>query len=128
MKIQDTFVDAELIPFTIELKVADIEKTLDFYTNILGFELLRKNSTGKFAVVSFNGATMMIIEIPGLPEPRFPALEIRFLLEDIKTYHDEVVTRGGQVSKPLTVQPYGLTTFFVENPDGIALKFAQVTK
>lgn len=47
----------KLIP---ELSVSDIEKSLNFYTNILGFKIEYQREEKKFAMLSFQGSQMML--------------------------------------------------------------------
>lgn len=58
--MENNFKFNKLIP---ELSVSNIEKSLDFYINILGFKLEYERKTDKFAFLSFNGSQIMIEQI-----------------------------------------------------------------
>ena len=50
----------KLIP---ELSVTNFEKSLEFYTKILGFKIEYKRDESKFAMISFQGSQIMIEEV-----------------------------------------------------------------
>lgn len=122
----DLITKEEEVEFTIELMVKDIKKSIDFYTNIIGFKLHRIGTDGKFAIISFGKSILMLAEVDGLPEPRFSGLEVRILVDDIESVYKEVQKRGAEIDKPLIKAPYGLNTFHIKNPDGVNLKFASL--
>ena len=49
----------KLIP---ELSVTNFEKSLNFYTEIIGFKIEYKRNESKFAMISFQGSQIMIEE------------------------------------------------------------------
>ena len=50
----------KLIP---ELSVSNFEKSLEFYTKIIGFKIEYQRDESKFAIISFQGSQLMIEEI-----------------------------------------------------------------
>ena len=52
----------KLVP---ELSVSNIGKSLEFYTNVLGFKVEYERKESKFAFLSYKGSQLMIEEING---------------------------------------------------------------
>ena len=50
----------KLIP---ELNVTNFEKSIEFYTKIIGFKIEYKRDKSKFAMLSFQGSQIMIEEV-----------------------------------------------------------------
>ena len=119
--------DREYVPFAVEIQVADFYKSLAFYRDVLGFSIVRFNEkeNDNFATLSFQGEVFMIAEVHGLPSPRGVGVLLRFILPGgLKEYHDKVKARGAKIEGPIETASYGLTRFFVKDPDGYLLKFA----
>ncbi len=126
MIIGDTITREEQVDFTAEFMVKDIQKSIDFYTKVLGFRLHRVTPDGKFAIIFLEKAMVMLYEVTTLSEPRFSGLEVRFLINDIDSYYKKIIARGAEFEKTIFNAPYGLRQFYVKNPDGVSLKFSSV--
>ena len=119
-------IDEEMVSFTSEIKVTDFDKSLEFYTEKLGFEILRIDPEHKFATLVFNAGQFLIQEDSSVPNPKGVGVFFRFFVpDDIKEFHDLLVERGEKISKPLTKMNYGLTRFYAEDPDGFQIKFVK---
>ena len=116
--------EEELVPFTAEIKTPDFEKSLAFYTKILGFEILRISGENKFATLVYNKGQFLIQGQEDVAEPRGGGVFFRFFVDgDIHEYHDLVKSRGATISKPIEKMFYGLTRFYVTDPFGYQIKF-----
>lgn len=120
----------------IMLRVGDLEKSIDFYTNVLGMKLLRRKDypDGKFTL-AFVGYQ---------DEAEGAALELTYnwdtsrydlgtgyghiAIEVDNAYQacEEVKKRGGKVTREAGPMKHGATVIaFVEDPDGYKIEFIQ---
>lgn len=114
----------EYVPFGTEIYVSNIEVSVKYYRDILGFSLLRLDNEHNFASFEFNGAVFMM-EQADILEPRGKGVLFRFIISDIESYYKKVQANSAKITKPLEKKFYGLTRFYVEDPDGYLLKFAE---
>lgn len=118
------------------LRVGDLEKSLDFYTNVLGMRLLRRKDypDGKFtlAFVGYQDeAEGAVIELThNWDTPSYDlgngyghiALEV----EDAYKSCDDIKARGGKVTREAGPMKHGQTVIaFVEDPDGYKIELIQ---
>lgn len=118
------------------LRVGDLEKSLDFYTNVLGMRLLRRKDypDGKFtlAFVGYqdeeDGAVIELTH--NWDTDRYEigsgyghiALEV----EDAYKACDDIKARGGKVTREAGPMKHGQTVIaFVEDPDGYKIELIQ---
>lgn len=120
----------------IMLRVGDLEKSIDFYTNVLEMKLLRRKDypDGKFTL-AFVGYQ---------DEAEGAALELTYnwdtsrydlgtgyghiAIEVDNAYQacEEVKKRGGKVTREAGPMKHGATVIaFVEDPDGYKIEFIQ---
>ena len=128
----------KLIP---ELDVADFEKSLDFYTRILGFKIEYSRRENKFAFLSINGAQLMIEEDNGnwvTASPEYPRgrginfeISVPSIEPVLKNLRSENVSlfrepeeKWRQAGEIKSVQ----LEFLVQDPDGYLLRFCQRLK
>lgn len=118
------------------LRVGNLEKSLDFYTRVLGMHLLRKNDypEGKFtlAFVGYGPETeQAVIELTynwGVDKYELGtgyghiALEV----EDAYAACDKIRDAGGKVVRDAGPMKHGSTVIaFVEDPDGYKIELIQ---
>lgn len=118
------------------LRVGDLEKSLDFYTTVLGMRLLRRKDypDGKFtlAFVGYQDeADGAVIELThNWDTPSYDlgngyghiALEV----EDAYKACDDIKARGGKVTREAGPMKHGQTVIaFVEDPDGYKIELIQ---
>ncbi len=115
----------------LELFVDNIEDSVSFYTNILGFEKLEGGDN--YAPVKNGNVVIGIGSSKGLPKLHFfnPELkrqrvglgaEIVLEVEDVENYFENVRASGYPILSPLTRRPWGLTDFRIADPDGYYLR------
>ncbi len=118
------------------LRVGDLKRSIDFYTNVLGMQLLRQKDypDGRFTL-AFVGYG---------PEDKEAVLElthnwdtptydlgsgyghIALEVADAHKACEEVKKRGGKVSREAGPMKHGTTVIaFVEDPDGYKIEFIQ---
>ena len=108
--------------------VADLERSLQFYTGQLGFELDFRY--GHFyAGIALDGHSIHLkLADPPAQERRFRRenehLDITFAVADIRPLYEEISNRPVQVIQPLREMPYG-HEFYIADPDGYILAFLE---
>jgi lactoylglutathione lyase len=118
------------------LRVGDLQKSLTFYTEVLGMKLLRKNdyAEGKFtlAFVGYGDEKdHTVLELThNWDTPKYDlgsgyghiALEV----DDAYEACDAVRGKGGKVTREAGPMKHGTTVIaFVEDPDGYKIEFIQ---
>lgn len=118
------------------LRVVDLEKSLAFYTGVLGMRLLRRTDypDGKFtlAFVGFNdeasGAVIELTHNWGIEkyEPGSAFGHIAIEVEDAYAACVKIKQRGGKVVREAGPMKHGSTVIaFVEDPDGYKIELIQ---
>ena len=120
-----------------EFFVRDVDASVAFYVDALGFTLLRADAGADgrrtFAVVVRDAAEFMLAHEAllgtatreALPYPRAAGVDIRLMIDDVDAMYARVVAAGARIVLPVKDQPYGLRDFIVADPDGFRIRFAQ---
>lgn len=127
----------KLIP---ELSVSDFEKSLNFYTKILGFKIEYQREEVNFAYLSFQGSQIMLDNgnneedspwfTGALKYPRGRGIHFQFEVDNIMP----ILERLQKNNYPIKVKPkdywlrkdnkmIGMKGFLVMDPDGYLLMF-----
>lgn len=119
------------------LRVYDLEKSLDFYTRLLGMKLLRKNDypSGEFtlAFVGYGDeAANAVIELThnwGQNEPYQLGTgfgHIALGVPDIYAVCDQLAKEGVKIPRPPGPMKHGSTVIaFIEDPDGYKIELIE---
>jgi lactoylglutathione lyase len=118
------------------LRVGDLKRSIDFYTNVLGMRVLRQKdyADGRFtlAFVGYdseeNGA---VLELTHNWDTREYDLgtgygHVALEVDDAYKACEDVKKRGGKVTREAGPMKHGSTVIaFVEDPDGYKIEFIQ---
>ncbi len=118
------------------IRVVDLDKSIDFYTNVLGMKLLRRKDypDGKFtlAFVGYGDESQTaVIELTHNWETKSYELgnafgHIAIGLPDVYQACEAVTAKGGKVTRaPGPMKFGGGVIAFVEDPDGYKIEFIQ---
>lgn len=136
-----TFSINSLVP---ELWCSDFEASLKFYTEILGFNVAQRRSTGTHAYLSLQGSQIMIAwwDHDGTWEPLGPeplewpygrGINFQFMVKNVREIHTAVLAAGLKPFLELntrsiwrTDQMDERTQFMLLDPDGYLLRFTEV--
>ena len=128
----------KLVP---ELAMSDYQKSLQFYTEVLGFEIKYQRPERGFAFLEFEGAQIMIEQYNGtwntgkLEHPFGRGINFQFGVRNAKKLYDRIVAAGHPIFREMEEYAYRkddvmLTgkEFLVQDPDGYLLRFSQSGK
>jgi catechol 2,3-dioxygenase-like lactoylglutathione lyase family enzyme len=109
--------------------VSKLEASLAFYEQRLGFSRDFVYD-GFYASVSRDGA---VIHLKCAPKPEAERahrrseehLDAYLSVSGVGELHDELVRRGAPIMRPLERRPWGTRDFYIEDPDGYVLCFAE---
>ena len=118
------------------LRVGNLDRSIDFYTNVLGMRLLRKTDypTGKFtlAFVGYqdeaDGAVLELTHNWDTTEYDIGKGygHIALQVDDAAQACDRVRNKGGKVTREAGPMKHGTTVIaFVEDPDGYKIEFIE---
>ena len=114
-----------------ELFVSDIPRSVAFYRDVLGFEVLRQAPSG-YTSVGREGAVLGLNDVARIPEdhPARPdrghalgrGVELVVMVGDVAPLHARARDSAEGSVSALTTQPWGLTDFRVVDPDGYYIR------
>ena len=118
------------------LRVGDLQRSLDFYTNVLGMKLLRQKDypDGRFtlAFVGYGDeSTTAVIELTHNWDTKSYDLgnafgHIAIGMPDVYKACEAVKAKGGKVTREAGPMKHGTTVIaFVQDPDGYKIEFIQ---
>jgi lactoylglutathione lyase len=118
------------------LRVGDLDRSIDFYTNVLGMKVLRRKDypDGKFtlAFVGYGDeASTAVIELTHNWDTKKYEIgtgygHIAIGVPDAKKACDAVRAKGGKVTREAGPMKHGTTVIaFVEDPDGYKIEFIE---
>jgi predicted enzyme related to lactoylglutathione lyase len=115
------------------LLVSDQDKALDYYTNVLGFDLAVDAPTtdgeARFIAVGLNGQDFQLILWPGTPGQAQPAqgrVPASYTIEtdDCRQAYEALTARGVNFETEVLEYPWGYIALF-EDPDGNRLQIRE---
>lgn len=118
------------------IRVGDLQRSIDFYTQVLGMRLLRRSDypDGRFtnAFVGYDDESRAaVLELTHNWDTKSYDMgsgfgHVAVEVEDAYKACDEVKKRGGKVSREPGPMKHGTTVIaFVEDPDGYKIEFVQ---
>jgi catechol 2,3-dioxygenase-like lactoylglutathione lyase family enzyme len=127
---------ARLVP---ELVCADIERSLHFYTRVLGFTVSYARPEERFAVLDREGAQLMLEQptlraflAAELVHPYGRGINLQIEVDDVDALHARVRAAGSPLFLDMEEKWYrrddtevGNRQFIVQDPDGYLLRFFQ---
>jgi len=122
-----------------ELTVTDFPASLNFYTHVLGFNIMIRRTEPEFAYISLGEAQLMLEQFhPGgwnmaeLTRPLGRGVNFQIEVDDVEQIFARVRSHGVTLYRDLRDNHYsiGETTvcqreFLVQDPDGYLLRFSQ---
>jgi len=125
----------KLIP---ELNVSNFEKSLIFYTKIIGFKIEYKRDKSEFAMISFQESQIMIEEVNNnwitgkLEHPfgrgvnfQIEVDRIQPILDNLKKHNYPIFVEPKENWYRQNNQLLGNKEFLIKDPDGYLLRFTE---
>lgn len=110
------------------LSCADVQATLDWYRDVLGFELswTWDNDDGVVGDAGMHrGGAGINFMLNAELAARIAGSEVMVFLSGIDALHREHTAKGAEIVSPLTDCPWGLREYTVRDPNGYLLRFAE---
>jgi catechol 2,3-dioxygenase-like lactoylglutathione lyase family enzyme len=102
--------------------VADMDRALWFYRDVLGFEVKFTNGDPvSFAVMKQGDAELHL----GIERGKAGFLHAHLMVDDLDLVYERLQRAGANVRQPPTVQPWGLRDVVVADPDGNTFEIAE---
>jgi len=115
------------LTFKLELFVTDLMRSIDFYQRVLGFEMAASHPDG-YTPMSLGPVNIALNRLDGLPEDHpiqktaderlGRGVELVLEVDDVNAVLQRIASLGWPLSGRLQQQPWGLTDFRIEDPDG----------
>jgi len=112
--------------------VDTLEDSVTFYEQRLGFarDFVYE---GFYAIVSRDWAVIHLKCAPKLEAERAHRrseehLDAYLIVSGVEELHRELAGRGAPITRPLEQRPWGTRDFYVEDPDGYILCFAEAAR
>jgi catechol 2,3-dioxygenase-like lactoylglutathione lyase family enzyme len=95
--------------------VRDIDVTVAFYRDLLGFDVVATMGEPKpfFGLVMREGAEIALAQNDD-PQP----VGCYVYVTGVDALHDRLTAAGAKITNPLTTQPWGNRDFVIADPDG----------
>ena len=111
-----------------QLVVADIDRSVEFYTKKLGFDLDFRYADFYAGIVKDGYSIHLKSGNPSIEERKSKRenenLDIVFSVEGVEGLYNEFVNKPVEITQPLCDRPYG-KEFYIADPDGYILAFLE---
>ena len=127
----------KLIP---ELSVSNLNESLKFYVNSIGFKIECQRPENKFVFISYQGTQFMLQEleenekwsIGELKHPYGNGVNFQIEVSNVEKIHDALKTSGYKIAFDIEENWYrqdnkllGNKEFLIQDPDGYLLRFSE---
>lgn len=122
----DTRTGALIYIWHVAYPVADLDRSIAFYCDGLGFQLVGRDGEAAFVSLGKRGFTIELIAQPAdeAASPHRAPDHVAFESIDLDAYREGLIARGVSVP-PVQVLDGGMKRFALADPDGVRLDFFQ---
>jgi uncharacterized glyoxalase superfamily protein PhnB len=107
------------------LSVTDLSEALDYYQNVLGFQV--GWSWGEPPSLASVCRDRVELNLSQSPEAQAAASRVYFHMTGVDAYYNHITRAGANVAVALADRPYGMRDFSIVDPSGNALSFGETT-
>jgi lactoylglutathione lyase len=118
------------VPTSLRLEIfpADLNATVRFYVDLLGFSIVEDRRTDQLPYISLarDGFRLGAVAVPGgFAAHRHPPTgeEIVVEVDYLHAERDRIARAGWPIEEDITLRPWGLKDFRILDPDGYYLRF-----
>ena len=104
-------------------QVADLERSLGFYTGLLGFEQEFTVGSPPFYAGLKRGAVVLHLSSSPDSAVRLGQGSVYLFCDTVDAFYREVTSRGAAVTSPLGSRDYGMRDFQIKDLDGNLIGF-----
>src|ERR1700739_131332 len=116
----------EILSSRILLRPVDLDRSRRFYRAVLGLAVYREfGSVSDPGTVFFLGQGLLEVSGHG-PGPAAGPVMIWLQVRDVQAEHRRLAAAGARVPREPTVEPWGLTEMWIEDPDGVRIVVVEV--
>ena len=101
----------ELLSMRPNLPVRDLGAAVAFYRDVLGFDVAHEDPGAGFALLRGGGAELAL-----LADESSPPLGAYLYVREVEAAYRRCAEAGARITYELTVEPWGLRNFVVEDP------------
>jgi catechol 2,3-dioxygenase-like lactoylglutathione lyase family enzyme len=102
--------------------VADMDRALRFYRDVLGFDVQFTNGSPiSFAVLKQGDAELHLSVQPA----KAGSLHAHLMVDDLDAVHERLQQGAATIRQPPKVQPWGLRDIVIADPDGNTFEIAE---
>jgi len=124
----DTIIHSRIKKMSPQLLVSDLESSIEFYTEKLGFDLDFRHEDFYAGIIKEGYSIHLKLGSPASDERQSKRdnedLDIVFSVQGIEDLYEEYSTRSVEFTQPLRAMAYG-KEFYVADPDGYILGFLE---
>ena len=115
----------EILSSRILLRPSDLDRSRRFYRDVLGLAVYREfGPADDPSVVFFLGQGLL--EVSGHGGSAGESVMIWLQVRDVHAEHSRLAAAGVRVRREPTVEPWGLTEMWIEDPDGVRIVLVEV--
>jgi lactoylglutathione lyase len=114
------------------MRVNDLERTVKFYEDALGFKVTSRRTSPRGALVAFLAMPGTDAEIELAQLPNSPAVQVQpdlmhlaFEVDDLAAFTAELARKGYALSDGPTTTSSGNVLAFIDAPEGYEIEFIQ---
>jgi len=105
-----------------EIPVTDLQRSVEYYEQKLGFRLAMQMPAGDYAIVERDGVAIHLFEDHSQVHP---PVGVHIFTPDLEELYSEIQQRGARVSQGIIQKPWGNRDFRVNDDSGNELKFTE---
>jgi len=110
-----------LLRIAPELPVQNLQSSLGYYQQQLGFEVAVVMPSGDYAIVERDDIAIHLFEQKSEKSP----VAVHIFVEDLDGLHEELNGRGAQITQHIERKPWGNRDFRVRDDGGNEIKFTE---
>jgi|SRR4051812_49287358 catechol 2,3-dioxygenase-like lactoylglutathione lyase family enzyme len=124
----DTSIFAKIKSMSPQLLVTDINRSIEFYTKKLGFEVNFRYGDFYSGIIKDGYSIHLKVGKPSIGErenrKNNEDLDIIFSVDSIEDLYEELLNKSMEFVQPLREMPYG-KEFYIADPDGYIIAFLE---